>query len=69
MSKIKITLNGEDYYVVNNRSINDLIIDLGLDLKKIAIEKNLEIILPENFSKTAIMEGDKIEIVSFIGGG
>ena len=69
MSKIKIILNGEDYLVQENCSVSDLIKELDLDINKIAIERNLEIVLVEDFFKTTINSGDKIEIVSFIGGG
>ncbi len=69
MSKIKIILNGENYYLETNQSIHDLVKELELDITKIAIEKNLEIIANDLFAKTPIKENDKIEIVSFIGGG
>ena len=69
MSKIKITLNGENYFTKENQSISDLVKELNLDLEKIAIERNLEIISNNNFDSTLIEESDKIEIVSFIGGG
>ena len=69
MSKIKIILNGEDYLIKENSSINDLISELNLDISKIAIERNLEIVLAEDFKEIEINLGDKIEIVSFIGGG
>ena len=69
MSKIKITLNGEDYYIKENQSISNLVEELDLDIAKIAIERNLEIVLNNNFSKIQIKQNDKIEIVSFIGGG
>ena len=45
MSKIKITLNGEDYYIKENQSISNLVEELDLDIAKIAIERNLEIVL------------------------
>jgi len=66
---IKIILNGEEKNIGVNLTISDLISDLDLDIKKIAIEKNLEIVHNNAFSLTNIYEGDKIEIVSFIGGG
>lgn len=43
--------------------------ELELDVKKIAIEKNYEIILPADFGQNILSEGDRIEIVHFIGGG
>ncbi len=69
MSKITITLNGEKRDIKKDSTISNLINDLGLDTKKIAIERNLEIISVGDFDKTIILEADKIEIVHFIGGG
>jgi thiamine biosynthesis protein ThiS len=69
MSQVKIILNGEDYLVKKDQSIVDLIEMLDLDIEKIAIEKNLEIVLPADFKNTQIQTNDRIEIVSFIGGG
>ncbi|MFT6219398.1 MAG: thiamine biosynthesis protein ThiS [Myxococcota bacterium] len=67
--KIRIILNGEEKFVAGNIAIDNLILNLELDVKKIAIEKNYEIILPEEFAKNMLSEGDRIEIVHFIGGG
>ena len=66
---IKIILNGEEKNIEANLTISDLVSDLNLDIEKIAIEKNLEIVHNNAFSLTNIYDGDKIEIVSFIGGG
>jgi thiamine biosynthesis protein ThiS len=49
--------------------ISWLIKDLGLNIKKIAIEKDLKIIHPEQFDKIFLENNNKIEIVYFIGGG
>lgn len=69
MLKVKIILNGEEKLIVNNTTIADLVKDLELDVKKIAIEKDLEIINPDKFPEIILNEGSKIEIVHFIGGG
>ena len=69
MSKIKIFLNGEEKVLEREMSILDLISTLELDSKKIAIEKDLEIIRQNQFAKTMLENGSKIEIVHFIGGG
>jgi len=42
---------------------------IGLDDRKVAIERNLEIVPKSNYSVTNIADGDQIEIVHFIGGG
>ncbi|MBM5782111.1 MAG: sulfur carrier protein ThiS [Pelagibacterales bacterium] len=69
MSKVKIILNGEEKFVEKHTTIADLIQELELDIKKVAIEKDLEIISPDFFSKIVLNEGNKVEIVHFIGGG
>ncbi len=69
MSKIKIILNGEEKTLSQKMTIADLIAEYGLDMKKIAIEKDLEIISPESFAEIILDEGSRIEIVHFIGGG
>ena len=42
---------------------------LGLDVKKVAVERNLEIVPKSTFPTTQISDGDRLEIVHFIGGG
>ena len=69
MSTIRIRLNGEDKFIAQKTSIKNLLEELELDIKKIAIEKNYEIILPEDFEGNILSDGDQIEIVHFIGGG
>ncbi len=46
-----------------------LVAALGLDERKVAIERNLEIVPRSRYLATALGEGDRIEIVHFIGGG
>jgi sulfur carrier protein len=69
MSKINIILNGQNFQLEKGRNIKDLIEKLELDIKKIAIELNLEIVELNHYDSTKIKENDKIEIVHFIGGG
>jgi sulfur carrier protein len=42
---------------------------LGLDARKVAVERNLEIVPRSTYADTALADGDRIEIVTFIGGG
>ena len=69
MSKVKIILNGEEKFLNQSTSLADLLLELELDLKKIAVEKDLEIVNCSNFSEVILNEGSRIEIVHFIGGG
>ena len=69
IKKIKIKLNGKFKYVPENYKISDLLNDLSIPLKKVAIELNQEIMNKKKISKTTLKKDDKMEIVHFIGGG
>ena len=69
MNKIEFKLNGEDFSVAKDSSIQDLIVLLELDIKKVAVERNLNIVDFTNFQEEKILPNDQIEIVHFIGGG
>ena len=69
MSQIKIFLNGEEKSLSKKMTILELLQDLELDSKKIAVEKDLEIVNQNNFASVILDEGARIEIVHFIGGG
>ena len=66
---MKIFLNGEEKILETKMTIAELVEKFELDVKKIAVEKDLEIVNPDLFSATVIDEGSRIEIVHFIGGG
>ena len=69
IKKIKIKVNGKFKSVTENYKISDLVKELKIPLKKVAIELNQEIIDKKKFSKIALKKDDKMEIVHFIGGG
>ena len=69
MSAIKIVLNGEEKILEKEISLAELIKKFDLDIKKIAVEKDLEIVNPQDFAATFLKNGSRIEIVHFIGGG
>ena len=69
IKKIKIRLNGKTKIIKDNYKILNLINDLKLPIKKVAIELNQEIMDKKKLSKIKIKNNDKIEIVHFIGGG
>ena len=69
IKKIKIRLNVKTKIIKDNYKISNLINDLKLPIKKVAIELNQEIIDKKKIRKIKIKNNDKIEIVHFIGGG
>ena len=68
-NKIKIKVNGKNYLVNNNYSLNELINKLDIPKKMVAIELNKKIVDKKKISKINLQKGDKVEIVHFIGGG
>ncbi|MDR6625462.1 thiamine biosynthesis protein ThiS [Caulobacter segnis] len=62
-------MNGEERDVAGVLTIADLVASLGLDARKVAVERNLEIAPRSTYADTALADGDRIEIVTFIGGG
>ena len=69
IKKIKIRVNGKVKFISNNYNLSDLVKNLKIPMKKVAIELNQEIIDKKNISKINLKKNDKIEIVHFIGGG
>ena len=69
IKKIKIKVNGKFKSIPDNCKISDLVKELKIPLKKVAIELNQEIIDKKKTSKIILKKNDKIEIVHFIGGG
>ena len=68
-NKIKIIVNGKQITLNTKFSIKNLIDKLKMPINKIAIELNREIVNKKNINKIYLKNGDKVEIVHFIGGG
>jgi sulfur carrier protein len=64
-----LILNGEERYFPGLTTVAALVEALGLDRRKVAVERNLEIVPRSAYQATAVADGDRIEIVHFIGGG
>lgn len=66
---MNITVNGDSMEIASQATVAALIARLGLDQGKVAVERNLEIVPRSTFADVALTDGDRIEIVHFIGGG
>lgn len=66
---MEIRLNGAPKTLAGPTHIAALVAELKLDSRKIAVERNREIVPKSAYEATAIAAGDEIEIVAFIGGG
>jgi len=65
----KIQLNGDSYEINNGSNLNELLNKLKIQKNKVAIEVNGEIIEKKKYNNLVLINGDKVEIVHFIGGG
>ncbi|MDP3800553.1 sulfur carrier protein ThiS [Brevundimonas sp.] len=65
---MRLQVNGE-LREVAAATILALVEELGLDARKVAVERNLEIVPRSLHGATALAEGDRIELVQFVGGG
>lgn len=66
---MSVVINGENREISSPVTVTALLRELGLDARKIALEHNLEIVPRSAYDKTLVSDGDRLEIVHFIGGG
>ena len=66
---LELTLNGESQTLPEPISVAGLLARFGIEARKIAIERNLEIVPRSLYAETWLAAGDRLEIVHFIGGG
>ena len=64
-----IHVNGEHRRVPGGISVAEMVNSLGLDLRRVAVERNLEIVPRSSLGDVCIEDGDNFEIVHFVGGG
>ena len=69
IKKIEIRVNGKVKSISDKYKMSDLVKNLKIPMKKVAIELNQEIIDKKNINKINLKKNDKVEIVHFIGGG
>jgi thiamine biosynthesis protein ThiS len=66
---ISIIVNGEARIAVPGATVTQLLEALGIHGGRVAIERNLQILPRAHWSETRVVEGDRYEIVQFVGGG
>jgi len=66
--EITIHINGEDR-AVRAGTLAELVAEMGLEKRMIAIECNLEVVPKSQYDSTVLKNGDRIELVHMIGGG
>ena len=68
-ANLNVTLNGEPRALDAGLSVKAMLLSLGLDPAKIAVERNLQIVPRSAYDQVGVSDGDRFEIVHFIGGG
>ena len=66
---MQLQINGELRSFPEKLSLSELIVQLGMKQDRVAVELNLEIVPRGNWEATVLKDGDKLEIVHFVGGG
>ncbi len=64
-----ISVNGEHKQLPQPLSVQELIVLLGLEGRRLAVEVNLDIVPRSEYRQTLLQQGDRVEIVHAIGGG
>ena len=66
---LQIRVNGEQRAVAEGRTISEMLGEMGLNPRKVAVERNLEIVPRSTLGEVCVEDGDTYEIVHFVGGG
>jgi thiamine biosynthesis protein ThiS len=66
---MNLTINGENRSLAPVESLHALVEQLGMKSDRVAIELNHEIVPRDQWAQTPIRDGDRLEIVHFVGGG
>lgn len=66
---MRLLVNGEPRDVRDGATVEDLVRELGLQRRPIAVERNRRVVPRDRYRDTRLEEGDRLEIVSLVGGG
>lgn len=66
---LSVTVNGEERRIAAGATIAAMLRDLGIDPARVAVERNLAIVPRSTLDEVPVTDGDRYEIVHFVGGG
>lgn len=66
---MRLIVNGETREAADSATLADLLAALGIDGRRVAVERNREIAPRSLWGETRLADGDRLEIVQFVGGG
>ena len=65
---VLVYINGCEQ-AANGKTVEDIINEMNIDIRTIAVELNEEIVSKGDYDSTTLKDGDVLEVVSFVGGG
>jgi thiazole synthase len=69
LAVLKIRLNGEPHELKTPMTVSALLTELGIDARRVAVERNVTVVKRQAYDTTIVQEGDEVEVVNFVGGG
>jgi thiamine biosynthesis protein ThiS len=66
---MRLQINGDEKDYADGLTLTDLVAQLGMKADRVAVELNREIVARGQWAETSLRDGDKLEIVHFVGGG
>jgi thiamine biosynthesis protein ThiS len=66
---MKVSVNGKPVELAEGTTLAQLIEQLALKTDRLATERNLDVVPKARYGETQLADGDKLEIVTFVGGG
>ena len=69
MNTMTVTVNGDARELPIGSTVADLVALLGLKASQVAVERNREIVRRAEHASTLLVDGDRLEVVTFFGGG
>ena len=64
-----IKINGKEAEVILGATVEQMLLEQGFSLQRVAVEQNGEILPKSIYAKEEVRDGDVFEVVSFVGGG
>jgi sulfur carrier protein len=66
---MKLTVNGQECELAEGATIAELLAELKLDPRMLAVERNLNLVPRGQHAETQLAAGDRVEVVTLVGGG
>ena len=66
---MEITINGEKKTLSEEHNLAELLVYFGLPSERVAVELNKEVVRKKDWQTIKVSDGDKIEVIHFVGGG